>query len=88
MKITDTQPYINKIRKVLKYPHIEYVRQKDTRLYFLALDEDDKQHDIWYNIKSDKYFETINGCAVLIKEILFFDTKESIIQYKEKQNSI
>lgn len=84
MKNTEIQLYINKIRNVLKYHHVQYIRKKDTRFYFSALDQNDKQHDIWYNIQSDNYFETINGCAVLIKEILFFDTKEALPHYKQK----
>lgn len=58
---------MNIIQKKCNYNHIEFVREKDTKLYFIAIDHQDKQRDIWYTPSTNRYFEKINGCAVLIK---------------------
>lgn|GEM_PF-1359310 len=77
---------MNTIKKKLNYFHIEFVKEKETRLYFTAIDNKGKKHDIWYNPSSDRYFEKINGCSVLIKDSLPPD--KNIKVNTGKKNSI
>ncbi|MFD2867607.1 hypothetical protein ACFSY7_03690 [Kurthia populi] len=74
----------DKIQKVLNYTCVTYVKQTETCLYFSAIDQQMKHHTIWYNLENGNYFETLNGSVNVIKEILFFDTKEALTQYKQK----
>jgi len=55
------------LKKKCKYIHIEFVKERDTRLYFIATDAQYKQRDIWYTPSTNRYFENVNGCSVLIK---------------------
>lgn len=71
MYYEEIETCIHQIQTKLKYPYVEYINQKDKRLYFSAIDDKQTRHDIWYNLTSEKYFETINGSAILIKDLLF-----------------
>ena len=75
---------IHEIEKILKYSYVRFEKQRKTRFYFDAIDEQQNHHEIWYNSTSNRYFENINGCSIFLKDFLTVSTPKAATHFEQE----